>query len=235
MKKLFRSIFVFLLVALVAIVAIVGTAGYRRYKDLTAQTPVQAMVAQIEASPDFVPYEQLPATLINATVSVEDRRFFEHGGVDYIGIVRALLSQVFPDVFVQSGGSTITQQTVKNMYGMFTSSVTRKVAEIFLAKDLERDCTKEQILALYVNIINYGDGYTGIKEAANGYFWKEPAALSEAQCTWLAGIPQSPANFQLSDHYDAAKRRQRVVLDTMVDNGYLSEAQADALYETPVF
>ncbi|WP_304648640.1 biosynthetic peptidoglycan transglycosylase, partial [uncultured Dubosiella sp.] len=138
MKKLFRSIFVFLLVALVAIVAIVGTAGYRRYKDLTAQTPVQAMVAQIEASPDFVPYEQLPATLINATVSVEDRRFFEHGGVDYIGIVRALLSQVFPDVFVQSGGSTITQQTVKNMYGMFTSSVTRKVAEIFLAKDLER-------------------------------------------------------------------------------------------------
>ena len=69
MKKLFRSIFVFLLVALVAIVAIVGTAGYRRYKDLTAQTPVQAMVAQIEASPDFVPYEQLPATLINATVS----------------------------------------------------------------------------------------------------------------------------------------------------------------------
>ena len=235
MKKFIKTIFTLILVMASAVVILVGATGYNRYEQLTQPHSVEQMAAQIESAPGFVPYDQLPEMLVKATVSVEDRRFYEHGGVDYIGIARALMSQLFPETFVQSGGSTITQQTVKNMFDLFTPSITRKVAEVFLAKDLEKVRTKEQILALYVNIINYGDNHIGIREAAAGYFWKEPYELTDAQCTLLAGIPQSPANYQLSDHYDAAKRRQQIVLQTMVDNGYIDEQQSQQIYYTPVF
>ena len=235
MENVIKSIFILILLAVLSVGAFVGYRGFKQYEQLTGQMSVEQMVVQIESSADFVPYDQLPPMLLEATVCVEDRRFYEHGGVDYIGIARAIMSHVFPENFLQSGGSTITQQTVKNMYGLFSASVTRKVSEIFLAKDLENTCSKQEILALYVNIINYGDGYTGIKEAANGYFWKEPNQLTEAQCTLLAGIPQSPGNYQLSDHYEAAKRRQQIVLSSMIENGYIDQQKATELYDTPVF
>ena len=120
------------------------------------------------------------------------------------------------------------------MYGLFDFSLQRKVAEIFLANDLENTCSKEEIFALYVNIINYGNGYTGIYEASSGYFGLYPQQMNEGQCAILAGIPQSPANYDLVTHFDKAKNRQRLVLEAMVENGYLSQTEAEQVWLMPI-
>ena len=107
-------------------------------------------------------------------MAIEDRRFYEHQGLDIIGLLRAAASQFLPDM-VRSGGSTIGQQTVKNLYGLFEPTLEIKVAEVFLASQLNDLYSKDEILALYMNIINYGDGHIGITNAARGYFGVEPA------------------------------------------------------------
>ncbi len=233
MKRFIKFIVKCVLLFFLCAGAFFGYSGYKQYKDLTSNKNVAQIVETIEASPDFIPYEQLPKTLVDATVAIEDRRFFYHHGVDYIGIVRAVASQFVPGM-LESGGSTISQQTVKNMYGLFDFSLQRKVAEIFLTNDLENTCSKEEIFALYVNIINYGNGYTGIYEASSGYFGLYPQQMNEGQCTILAGIPQSPANYDLVTHFDKAKNRQRLVLEAMVENGYLSQTEAEQVWLMPI-
>ncbi len=224
MKRFIKFIVKCVLLFFLCAGAFFGYSGYKQYKDLTSNKNVAQIVETIEASPDFIPYEQLPKTLVDATVAIEDRRFFYHHGVDYIGIVRAVASQFVPGM-LESGGSTISQQTVKNMYGLFDFSLQRKVAEIFLANDLENTCSKEEIFALYV---------TGIYEASSGYFGLYPQQMNEGQCAILAGIPQSPANYDLVTHFDKAKNRQRLVLEAMVENGYLSQTEAEQVWLMPI-
>lgn len=229
MKRFFRTLFILLFTIVLIGGGMVGYFGFRQYEQLITQMPLPQAIAQIEASPDYTAYEQLPQTLVDATVAIEDRRFFYHNGVDYIGLARALFSQFIPGM-LQSGGSTISQQTIKNMYGLFDSSLTRKVAEAILANQLETLCSKQEILALYVNIINYGNNYTGIEEASFGYFDCYPYQLDPAQSTILAGIPQSPTRYNLVTNFENAKERQKIVLEAMVENGYLSQEEADQIF-----
>lgn len=231
--KFLKRLFVFLLAILITLVAYLGIRGFIGYDELVSQQSVESVVNEVMSSPDFVPYEDLPSDLVRATVAIEDKRFFDHSGVDIIGLTRAVLSQMIPGA-MSSGGSTITQQVAKNLYGMFDSSLDRKLVEFWLAKDLEKHYSKSDILTIYVNIINYGDNHMGINQASYGYFGVAPEDLTIAQCSLLAGLPQSPSNFQLSTGFQAAKTRQRDVLEAMVDSGYLGENQVDVIWNMAV-
>ena len=228
MKKALKSLLITILVAVVAAGGFYVYKGMERAKVLEEQFPLEQLVEQVETSPSYVPYDQIDPFLLEATVAVEDARFYDHNGLDWIGLIRAGLSQIVP-VFGKSGGSTITQQVVKNLYGQYDQGLDWKIPEMFLALQLEKGLDKNEILTLYVNIINYGDGYTGINEASWGYFGVAPIDLSDWQASLLVGIPQSPANLQLSDHYEQALSKQRVVLEAMVRNKMISSEQADEI------
>lgn len=234
MKKFIISILVILLCAVIGFVGFFGFMAYKDYQEVTSVNSIDSLVYEIESSSTFVNYDDLPADLIRATTSIEDRRFYEHSGVDVIGLTRGILSQFIPSL-LKSGGSTITQQVAKNLYSMFDSNVQWKFTEYFLAKELESKYSKNEILTIYVNIINYGDNHMGIYEASIGYFGVYPSDLTTAQCSLLAGIPQSPSNYQLSDHYDKAKTRQYQVLEAMEECGYISEYEIDTIYNTSVY
>ena len=230
MKRFLRNCLLLLMALVIGASGFILWKGHERAEEITASVSLEQAAQAVISQPDYVPYEDLPPTLAQATISIEDRRFYEHGGLDVIGLLRAVASQFLPDM-VRSGGSTIGQQTVKNLYGLFEPDLATKVAEVFLAGELNQLYTKDQILALYVNIINYGDGYTGIREAAEGYFGVPVWQLSQGQCCILAGIPNSPANLQLSDHYQAAREREQLILQAMVREGYIDQAQAQEIYE----
>ena len=193
MKKFVKFIFKLLLILVIAFVGIFFGKGYWGYLELTSSKSVDQAVSEVTSSPYFVGYDDISPELIRATVAIEDRRFYDHSGVDYIGLVRAAVSQ-FDNDLLKSGGSTITQQLAKNLYGMFDGSWDRKSTEFFIARYLEKHYSKNEILALYVNVINYGNNYTGIYEASMGYFDTDPEDLTIAQASLLAGIPQSPNN-----------------------------------------
>ena len=236
MKKILH---IFLVVVAVLSIGIASLAfyGYIQFQRFSAQTgSLTTLVEQVESSDAYVDYHDLPNTLVRATVSIEDHRFFEHDGVDTIGLIRALLSQINENL-VKSGGSTITQQLAKNLYGQYDSNLSWKMAEFFFARELESHYSKSEIFALYVSVINYGNGYTGIKQASEGYFGKEPADLSDAQCTILAGIPQVPSKYALisTENVEAAKKRQKLVLAAMVEYKYLNQTQADEIYADSIW
>ena len=111
----------------------------------------------------------------------------------------------------------------------YDTSITRKITEAFLTYELEGNYEKDEILELYLNVINYGDGYIGIAAASRGYFGKEPSQLTLDEASLLAGIPQSPSNFQLSDHLAQAQEKQKVVLEAMVRENKISEAQMNEI------
>ena len=172
--------------------------------------------------------DEISDDLLNATIAIEDHRFYEHNGVELRSMARALVQNIVAGEIV-GGGSTITQQLAKNLYYTYDQSYLRKFSEIFTAYALEKELSKDEILEVYVNIINYGDNYFGIKEAAEGYFNKEPKDLTLDEATLLAGLPQSPSNYQLSDHHEAAKQRQQQVIEAMVDENMITESELNSI------
>lgn len=234
--KIIRNV----IIAVVLIVVIFFTTlifhGYIEYRSFSSSAKITDLVVQVQSKNTYVSYEDLPKTLVRATVSIEDRRYFEHDGVDYKGLTRAVLSQ-FDTSFLRSGGSTITQQLAKNLYGEYNSSFNWKTAEFFFARELEQKYSKKQIFDLYVNVINYGNGYTGIYEASYGYFGVAPEDLTDAQCTILAGIPQSPSSYELTGdvNIQQAKNRQKFVLEAMVKSHYINQMEADRIYNTSIW
>ena len=218
MKKLIKAFALTIMACFMVLLVL----GFIEYRSVIREMPIQDKVASIMQKDDYVPIDEISDYLKVATISTEDKRFYKHQGVDLIAYGRILY------VFITSGqisggGSTITQQLAKNMYFSFQPSIIRKVAEFFVTKDLERLYDKDTLLELYLNIINYGDNNIGIASASMNYFHVEPADLSFDQATLLAGIPQSPANYQLSDHEDQARLRQQAVLATIEDNGYYDD------------
>ncbi len=230
MKKFFQCLLILILVVLIGGVGLFFGKGYLSYKELTQETSVETLVHQVESNEHFVAYDDLPQDLLHATVAIEDRRFYSHGGIDYIGLARGVMSQ-FDSNLLRSGGSTITQQLAKNLYSKFESGLDWKATEFYVAKYLEKHYTKDEILTLYVNVINYGNNFIGIYEASMGYFQIEPSQLGIEQCTLLAGIPQSPSNYELFNHYDQAKKKQYSVLQAMCECGYISSDEVSTIYE----
>ncbi len=174
-----------------------------------------------------VRYEELPQMLIDAVVAVEDKRFFEHDGMDLRGMARALVTDAFAGAKVQ-GGSTITQQLAKNVFLSRERTWKRKWDEALLARKIEQQYSKPQIMTMYLNQIYFGEGAWGIKRAAAVYFGKEPAKLTLPEAALLAGLVKAPSALTPYKHPDQAKERRNLVLQLMKEQGYIS-AQAYAI------
>ena len=169
--------------------------------------------------------------IINATISVEDKNFYKHWGFDYPRIAKALLVNIASGQ-VEQGASSITQQYAKNLFLEFEQSWSRKWKEMWITYELEAHYTKDEILAGYLNTINYGHGMYGISNASKYYFNKDVKDLTLAEASILAGIPNSPSDYSPIDNYDLSKKRQNVVLERMYNNGYISEKERKDTYNT---
>lgn len=173
---------------------------------------------------ESVNYEQIPEHLIHAVVAIEDHRFFEHNGVDFIGIVRAFVRNTKAGGIVE-GGSTITQQLTKNAFLSTEKSYKRKMDEVFLAREIEKEFTKEEILEIYLNTIYFGDGEWGIKRAALHYFGKEVEDLTIDESALLAGLIKAPSALSPYRHLEKATARRDVVLERMRQQNYITDEQ----------
>ena len=185
-------------------------------------------IANVHADENRVPVKmtQIPENLKNAFVAVEDVRFYEHSGVDFRGIMRAMWANISRQG-VSEGGSTITQQLAKNAYLTQDRTFKRKIQEMFLALQLEHQYTKEEILELYLNQIYFGQGAYGVQAAAKTYFGKDVEQLDLSECAMLAGIPKSPNYYSPMNNLQAAKERRSTVLDQMAKYGYISSSTAN--------
>ncbi len=176
---------------------------------------------------ETVPYEQLPADLINAVVAVEDAKFYQHHGYDLLGIIRAALKN-FTAGHVRQGASTITQQLARNSFSLKERTFRRKLLEIFLSQRIEDQFGKQKIMELYLNRIYFGGGLYGAEAAARGYFGKPAREMSLAECATLAGLIKSPN--RLSPWTDRANSREvrDYALDRMRDLGFISRERCAA-------
>lgn len=183
---------------------------------------------------DYVRLQDIPESLQQAVIAVEDRKFYNHWGFDMEGIFRAsLVNLQYGEV--KEGASTITQQLVKNLFLSQEQTMGRKAEEFILAMDMELNYSKEEILELYLNSIYFGSGYYGIGQAAEGYFGKEPARLALPEAAMLAGIPNAPSLYSPYVDFMLAKKRQFVVLDAMVAAGFLRENVAEDAKIKPIY
>ena len=205
--------------------------GYNIYQDAVEAVSLEEKAASIQAKENYTEYEELPKVYVEAVVSVEDKRFFRHMGMDPIAIGRAVLHDLQAGAYVE-GGSTITQQLAKNLYFSQEKQLTRKVAEVFVALDLERSFSKEEIFELYVNSIYFGDGYYDVCSASIGYFGKEPIDMTEYESTLLAGIPNAPSRYAPTKNPELAAKRQLKVVERMEVCGYFSTEEAETVAET---
>ncbi len=187
--------------------------------------------------PDNVTYVEIPPVLNHAILSIEDQRFFEHPGVDVWGIARALVRNAGDDRLGQ-GGSTITQQLVKNTYLSSERTLARKYAEAMLAYALERRLSKQDIFALYCNEIYLGQrgavGVRGVRQAARVYFGKELKDVSIAEAATIAGMIQGPARYSPVHHAEAAQARRSLVLEAMLRDGWTTNDQAKSAGTEPI-
>ena len=237
MKKIVKGFFklLFSLVSIVLVLFLIagaffGIKGYNMYRNAVEKTPISEKVESIRNMEGFTEYEELPKIYVDAVISVEDKRFWSHGGVDVLAIGRAMWNDLQTMSFAE-GGSTITQQIAKNEYFTQEKKLERKFAEIFLALELEADYSKQEIFELYVNTIYFGSGYYGIHDAAQGYYGKEPSELSDYEAVMLAGLPNAPSAYSPDSSPELAKQRMKQVLDRMVECGKMAEEKADNLLE----
>lgn len=169
---------------------------------------------------------KVPQNLQNAFIAAEDNRFYEHIGIDPIGIFRAIFANLTNRGIAQ-GGSTITQQLAKNAFLSQEQTLKRKIQEAMLALEIEHKYSKKEILEMYMNQIYFGQGAYGIQTAAKTYFNKDVNELTLTQCAILAGLPKSPNYYSPFNNLNEAKKRKNVVLDQMVKYGYVSAAEAE--------
>ena len=185
-----------------------------------------AVDEKIKSIPHYVAIDKMPFMLLQAVVAVEDTRFYKHKGFDIFGIARAVLVNVEAGE-IQEGASTITQQTVKNLFLTSDQTFTRKTEELILSMNMEKNFDKDKILEIYLNSIYFGSDFYGIYDAAQGYFGKEPDELTMAECAMLAGLPNAPSLYSPYVDFHLAKKRQLVVIDAMEKTGVISSREAE--------
>ena len=225
--KFIKRLILFVLILIIVVGSVVILNGYNLYKTTINEKSLSDKISQIKSDKKYVSINDVPSYYTNAIIAVEDHRFKEHGAIDVISIGRAIVSNIQAKDF-NEGGSTITQQVAKNLYFIGEDDVvSRKVAEIFVAIDLEKNYSKDEILEFYINTIYFGEGYYGIKEASTGYYKKEPKDMSLDEATMLAGVPNAPSVYAPTINPTLAKSRQGKVLRSMVEYGYLSQEEAN--------
>ncbi|OON97838.1 MAG: hypothetical protein ATN36_02445 [Epulopiscium sp. Nele67-Bin005] len=220
MKRIIKRIFLIIILLFVSVGIILGGSGYIYYRDVIEQAPLEEKIELLYQQYGYTTIDDMSPHFINALIAVEDRRFELHGGFDPIGIVRAGITNFYAKKIVQ-GGSTITQQLAKNLYFTSEQTIIRKVAEIFMAMNIERHYTKDEIFEFYANIIFYGKNSYGIGVASWEFFDKAPSELTIEQSAFLAGLPQAPSLYSVNTNLGNA--RQQEVLAALIDVGYIDE------------
>ena len=201
---------------------ITGANGYHLY-DINGDT-------YTASSEESVSLKDISKNLINATISIEDKNFYKHQGFDYLRILKAMFVNIKSGETLQ-GASTITQQYARNLFLDFDKTWDRKIKEAWITIRLETHYSKDDILEGYLNTINYG-GIFGIENASKYYFNKSAKDLTLAEASMLAGIPKNPSRYSPLIDEESAKSRQKIILNSMVKNGYITESQADSAYNT---
>lgn len=232
MIKIVKNIFLWLLLLLVvaglAIGAVYGVKGYRAFRQALEEEPLDQKVASVQNKASYTALEQMPEIYPKTVIAAEDHRFYSHQGVDYLGLIRAIWNNIRLGE-LREGGSTITQQLAKNLYFSNTRSAERKIAEAFMARELEKNLEKDEILELYINVIYYGGGQYCLYDAAQFYLEKTPMDLTDGECALLAGLPNAPSAYAPHVHPELAEQRRQQVIDKMVRYGVVSEEQAQMI------
>ena len=186
-----------------------------------------------EEKRSFVKVQDFPAVMKQAVISAEDERFYQHGGVDYLGLVRAFGTSVLAGK-ITGGASTITQQVARNFFLSNEQTLTRKVSEWLLAFKIEHNLSKDQILEIYLNHIFLGNRAYGFAAASRVYYGKDISQLTVAEAAVLAGIPKAPSRYNPFDNLKRITQRQHYVLRRMNELGYLNDVQHKAALEQPL-
>jgi membrane peptidoglycan carboxypeptidase len=202
----------------------------RTYRIIALKSAVNAKLNK----ENYIKIQYIPLTMQQSIVAIEDSRFYHHFGFDIEGILRAMLVNMQSGGFME-GGSTITQQLVKNLFLTQDKTYGRKAEEFILAMDMELRYSKEEILEMYLNSIYFGSGAYGFGNAAKIYFDKEPVNLNLAECTLLAGLPTAPSLNSPYVNFTAAKQRQALVLSVMTRQGYIGPQLAEEARLTPIY
>jgi penicillin-binding protein 1B len=206
---------------------------------VTLDTPlITALVTEAREKRRDVPLAVIPPVMVQAVLAIEDRRFYDHPGIDPIGIMSAAIDNVFGRKKYLRSGSTVTQQLVKNTFLTPEQTLKRKVSEWFMSVALERRLTKEQILTLYLNDVSLGQrgsfAIHGVPEAARLFFSKDVTNLSLSEAATIAGVIQSPSRLSPFNNPERAKERRNVVLHAMADSGFISADAAERASKEPL-
>jgi len=198
-------------------------SDYRPKEPLQVFTKEGDLIAEFgEEHRDFIKIDNVPQKMINAIIATEDRRFFEHNGIDFVGIFRATYKTLLGISF--EGASTITMQVARNFFLTSDKTIRRKISEILLSLEIEKYLSKEQILELYMNQIYLGQRSFGFNSAANTYFSKNLNELNTAEMALLAGLPKAPSRYNPFNNYELAIKRQKDVLASMLRHGFIDES-----------
>ena len=219
--KTIKRIVIFIIIIGIVICGYITYNGYKLYSSVISKMSIEEKVEEIRSKKNYTTIDKIPKDFCNAVIAIEDNRFRKHGAIDIRSIGRAVVTNI-KNMKLIEGGSTITQQLAKNMYFSQSKKFTRKIAEILIADDLEKNYDKDEILELYLNIIYFGDGYTGIYNASMGYYNKAPNELNLDEITMLAGLPNAPSVYALSNNPKFAKERQEEVIKAMYLYNYIS-------------
>lgn len=182
----------------------------------------------------FVPISKMPKSLFQAILAVEDARFYEHGGFDWLRIIKAFVTNL-ENLKIRQGASTITQQLARSLFLTPERTMKRKFKEILLARKMETLLTKDQILEIYLNQIYFGHGAYGVQVASRTYFGKDVGEIALAEAAFLAGLPKAPNDYSPYRSPDKAKFRQGVVLKRMVDEGFITPEEYQKSYQEDLF
>lgn len=197
MKKIIFRLFVIIILIALIFCGFYAYQGYKVYQDVIEEKNIEQRVAELQNKEDYVKLDEIADVYVELVVESEDHRFYQHHGVDYIGLTRAMLTNLATWSY-KEGGSTITQQLAKNLCLSFEKSLDRKFAEVFIAWQLERYYSKDEILEMYLNITYLGEGNYGIKAASNYYYNVEPSQLTKEQAEVLVRTLKSPSVYNPS-------------------------------------
>ena len=231
--KFIRKLLIIIILILIILLSICCLIGYTTYSKALKEKPLTTRVDEITSKEHYTSYSELPKVYIDAVVATEDRRFYKHGPVDFIALARAITVNI-KNKELEEGGSTITQQVAKNIVFSQETTIPRKLGEIFASYELEKNYSKDEILALYVNSSYFGDGYYCIYDASMGYYGKEPKDLDLNEASMLAGIPNAPSVYSPTVNPNLAKQRQSQVLNKMLGERYITQADADNIIKNVI-
>lgn len=230
LKGIFKMIIALVIIAMIAL----SVYLFKEYKVVEAEIQkgvIETEVKKLRAKESYSKLADVDKKYINAVIAAEDHRFYNHGAVDFKSILRAIDTNIRNRQLIE-GGSTITQQLVKNTFFSQKQTPSRKIKELFMSIEMEKRFSKDEILELYINNSYFGSGYYSIKEATNGYFGKDPKELSIAESAFLAGVPNAPSVYNPRINKELAIQRRRQVLEKMLTYKYINSEEAKEAIES---